>query len=196
MCKETWPLAASKIKAEKSYICSRCSRDKESSRLFSAENDMDPCVVPPKLQGLTELEEMLIARALPTSRRAGFHQQSPRECVWFANFDHPKARLRWETWTCIIYLCSALLLWALPMTNLLSSIQICICKVIFVVSAVKRQNWSTQFSLSVGVAKSRFFKHAFRLGASSYLHNILVSLTGQGNMFPWIDYVLCINIII
>ena len=32
---------------------------------FSKENDMIPCAVPKELQGLTQVEEMLIARAFP-----------------------------------------------------------------------------------------------------------------------------------
>ena len=47
------------------YVCSRCSRDKKSPRKFSKENSKIPSPIPPQLQGLTQIEEKLIARALP-----------------------------------------------------------------------------------------------------------------------------------
>ena len=50
------------------YQCSRCTNDKEQPKRFSQENDMIPSVVPSQLQGLTQVEEMLIARALPIMR--------------------------------------------------------------------------------------------------------------------------------
>ena len=64
ICQEAWPLKA-KPKSPSSYICRRCSLDKQSPKLFSAENFMIPTCVPEVLQGLTQIEEMLIARALP-----------------------------------------------------------------------------------------------------------------------------------
>ena len=62
VCKEAWPLPASR---EALYTCSRCKRDKKPCRLYSSENDMDPGSVPAELQGLSEVEELLIARAFP-----------------------------------------------------------------------------------------------------------------------------------
>ena len=62
VCKEAWPLSASR---EALYTCSRCKRDKKPCRLYSAENDMDPGSVPAELQGLSEVEKLLIARAFP-----------------------------------------------------------------------------------------------------------------------------------
>ena len=47
------------------FGCFRCKRNKLVHKKFSAENDMDPGPVPPCLQGLSQVEEMLIARALP-----------------------------------------------------------------------------------------------------------------------------------
>ena len=64
ICQEAWPLKA-KPKSPSSYICRRCSLDKQSPKLFSAENFIIPSCVPEVLQGLTQIEEMLIARALP-----------------------------------------------------------------------------------------------------------------------------------
>ena len=46
-------------------MCSRCSRDKKSPKKFSSENSMIPSPVPNELKDLTQVEEMLIARALP-----------------------------------------------------------------------------------------------------------------------------------
>ena len=67
ICYEAWPLK-SKPKCLDKYICSRCSRDKKTPKKFSAENLMKPSPVPPELQGLSQTEEMLIARALPIMR--------------------------------------------------------------------------------------------------------------------------------
>ena len=64
-CQEAWPL---KSKPRAPYICSRCSRDKKSPKKFSCENSMIPSSVPHELQNLTQIEEMLIARALPIMR--------------------------------------------------------------------------------------------------------------------------------
>ena len=50
------------------YICRRCKSDKQIPRKFSLENDMILSGVPSHLQGLTQIEEMLIARALPIMR--------------------------------------------------------------------------------------------------------------------------------
>lgn len=44
------------------YICSRCSRDKSVPKKFLNEHFI-PSPVPKELQGLTQFEEMLIARA-------------------------------------------------------------------------------------------------------------------------------------
>ena len=66
ICKETWPLSCHSRSTN--YICSRCSRDKKTPKKFSVENSMIPSPIPPHLQGLTQVEEMLIARALPIMR--------------------------------------------------------------------------------------------------------------------------------
>ena len=65
VCQEAWPL---KSKPRTPYTCSRCSRDKISPKKFSCENSMIPSCVPHELQSLTQIEEMLIARALPIMR--------------------------------------------------------------------------------------------------------------------------------
>jgi hypothetical protein len=62
ICREAWPL---KSKPKSPYICRRCSLDKQSPKKFSDENFMIPSSVPDALQDLTQIEEMLIARALP-----------------------------------------------------------------------------------------------------------------------------------
>lgn len=64
VCKEAWPLK-SKPKSPTEYICSRCSRDKKSPKKFSCQNSMIPSPVPGELNDLTQVEEMLIAHALP-----------------------------------------------------------------------------------------------------------------------------------
>lgn len=64
ICQEAWPLRA-KPKSYPNYTCSRCKRDKSTPKKFSTENSMIPSPVPKELQGLTQFEEMLIARAFP-----------------------------------------------------------------------------------------------------------------------------------
>ena len=64
ICQEAWPLK-SKPSAPNDYVCYRCFRDKKSPKKFSLANSMIPSCVPHELQGLTQVEEMLIARALP-----------------------------------------------------------------------------------------------------------------------------------
>ncbi|RIB19266.1 hypothetical protein C2G38_2182332 [Gigaspora rosea] len=44
-------------------MCRRCSTEKTLPKKFSAENNMDPGEIPNELQGLTEVEKMLIAQA-------------------------------------------------------------------------------------------------------------------------------------
>ena len=65
VCQEAWPL---KSKPRSPYVCSGCSRDKKSPKKFSSENSMIPSPVPNELKDLTQVEEMLIARALPIMR--------------------------------------------------------------------------------------------------------------------------------
>ena len=48
--------------------CDRCKRDNKEPEAFSDDNDTDPGDVPPQLPGLTQVEEMLIARACATMR--------------------------------------------------------------------------------------------------------------------------------
>ena len=67
VCKEAWPLKATK-RSRTNYVCMRCTRDKKCPKAFSSENSLTPSKVPPQLQGLTQTEEMLIARALPIMR--------------------------------------------------------------------------------------------------------------------------------
>ena len=65
VCQEAWPL---KSKPRTPYMCSRCFRDKISPKKFSCKNSMIPSSVPNELQNLTQIEEMLPARALPIMR--------------------------------------------------------------------------------------------------------------------------------
>ena len=50
VCNEAWPTRQNLT--SEVYICYRCKRDKKSPKKFSAENDMDPGVVPEQLRGL------------------------------------------------------------------------------------------------------------------------------------------------
>ena len=66
VCLEEWPSKSTSCSPSTSkYRCLRCTRDKTQPQKFSKENNMIPSKVPFELQGLTQLEEMLIARALP-----------------------------------------------------------------------------------------------------------------------------------
>ena len=67
VCKEAWPLK-SKPKSPHSYMCSRCSRDNKSPKTFSDQTSMIHSCVPQELKNLTQVEEMLIAHALPIMR--------------------------------------------------------------------------------------------------------------------------------
>ena len=67
VCHEAWPLKT-KGKNTVSYTCSCCVRNKNIPKKFSTENSMIPSPVPKELQGLTQFEEMLIARAFPVMR--------------------------------------------------------------------------------------------------------------------------------
>ena len=49
-------------------MCSQCSRNKCIPKRFSDANAMIPAPLPIELQGLTQTEKMLIARALPIMR--------------------------------------------------------------------------------------------------------------------------------
>ena len=64
ICFEAWPLSE-KTKVKVPYICTRCVRDKSNVKKFSVQNNMVPSEVPVELQGLSQLEEMLIARVFP-----------------------------------------------------------------------------------------------------------------------------------
>lgn len=69
VCMEAWPSIRNRqSRTASDYKCSRCTRDKNHSKTFSKQNNMIPSAVPCQLQGLTQVEEMLIARALPIMR--------------------------------------------------------------------------------------------------------------------------------
>ena len=60
-CNESFP----SMNASQRTECTRCSRDKREPKLCSTGNGMDPGLVPLKLQGLTQVEEMLISSVMP-----------------------------------------------------------------------------------------------------------------------------------
>ena len=47
-------------------MCTRCRRDKKVPRVWSDENNMDPLPLPVELSGMSDAEQMLIARLAPT----------------------------------------------------------------------------------------------------------------------------------
>ena len=60
-CNESFP----SMNASQRTECTRCSRDKKQPKLYSANNGMDPGLVPQELQSLTQVEEMLISSVMP-----------------------------------------------------------------------------------------------------------------------------------
>ena len=64
ICCEGWPVK-SKPRNPSQYVCARCSRDRSVPKKFSKMNNMIPCMTPEELKDLTQVEEMLISRALP-----------------------------------------------------------------------------------------------------------------------------------
>ena len=65
VCFEVWPQNIVLPRNCNNFICDRCKKDKSSPKRFSVENNMIPSKVPIELQGLTQIEEMLISRAFP-----------------------------------------------------------------------------------------------------------------------------------
>ena len=47
-------------------MCSRCKREKKVPKVWSRENNMDPLCIPEELSGMSDAEQMLIARLAPT----------------------------------------------------------------------------------------------------------------------------------
>ena len=45
--------------------CTHCVRDKHHPKLYSRDNNMDPGILPPELQGLSQIEELLISAVVP-----------------------------------------------------------------------------------------------------------------------------------
>ena len=83
ICKEALPLQRS-ASASSSYPCARCVGDKQAPKKFSVENSMVPGQVPEQLQNLTQVEEMLIARALLIMRayiKPGGHRGYSGHCI-------------------------------------------------------------------------------------------------------------------
>ena len=74
VCQEAWPVKY-RPRIANQYQCSRCTNDKQQPKKFSKENDMIPSLVPSQFAGLTQVEEMLIARALPILPRICIHSE-------------------------------------------------------------------------------------------------------------------------
>ena len=72
LCGERWfaaqTPAQARAVAEGQYTCDHCKRDKKQVKYFSSANDVDPGSVPDQLKGLTQAEEMLIAKGCPVMR--------------------------------------------------------------------------------------------------------------------------------
>ena len=58
-CLESFPA----LKVPRTSECAHCTRDRK--KRFSHDNGMDPGPIPPQLQGLTQVEEMLISAVIP-----------------------------------------------------------------------------------------------------------------------------------
>ena len=65
VCHEAWPFTTKqKSCSSDNYICRRCKIDKQIPQKISAANSMIVSPLPVELQNLTQIKEMLIARAL------------------------------------------------------------------------------------------------------------------------------------
>ena len=62
---EIWPTRTCLNDDQATFVCTRCKRDKGEPKQFSEENNMLPGQVPPCLHGLSQVKEMLLARACP-----------------------------------------------------------------------------------------------------------------------------------
>ena len=60
-CNESFP----SLKVSFLCVCSKCSCDTSEPKLYSDGNNMDPGPVPPALQELTQVEEMLVSPVMP-----------------------------------------------------------------------------------------------------------------------------------
>ena len=90
VCREAWPIKF-RPKIANQYQCSRCTNDKQQPKKFSKENDMIPSLVPSQLAGLTQVEEMLIARALPIMRvyiKPGGQRDYSGHCINLHTYIH------------------------------------------------------------------------------------------------------------
>ena len=67
VCSEAWPIKT-RPRNLNQYTCTRCAQDKRIPKRFSVENNLIPSTQPIELQGLSQVEEMLISRALPVMR--------------------------------------------------------------------------------------------------------------------------------
>lgn len=65
VCHELWPTRLTLY--DEAYVCTRCKHDKIEPKLYSEANDnfMHPGTVPLCMQGMTQVEEMIIARTCP-----------------------------------------------------------------------------------------------------------------------------------
>ena len=65
VCHEVWPSKTGLLNNPAEYICTHCKRHMHDVKKFSEANDMLPGSIPLHLKGLSQVEEMLIARACP-----------------------------------------------------------------------------------------------------------------------------------
>ncbi|CAN0328963.1 unnamed protein product, partial [Ascophyllum nodosum] len=73
--------------------CKRCNGEKKNPEAFSADNDMDPGDMPPQMEGMTQIEQMLIAKVAPIMRvyrlkggqyaHGGHHVNIPQDVTGF-----------------------------------------------------------------------------------------------------------------
>ena len=68
------------------HVCTHCKIDKGTPEEFRIENNMDSGLVPPELSGLTQCEEVLIARAFPVMQVYVIMYMQEKDIIQF----HPK----------------------------------------------------------------------------------------------------------
>ena len=103
VCQEAWPVKY-RPRIANQYQCSRCTNDKQQPKKFSKQNNMIPSLVPSPLAGLTQVEEMLIARALPIMRvyvKPGGQRGYSGHCINLPHFNRKRTYFQFRMFSSV-----------------------------------------------------------------------------------------------
>ena len=82
ICSEAWPInIPNRPSNMNQYTCTRCAQDKRIPKRFSVENNLIQSTQPIELQGLCQVEEMLISRALLVYVKPGSQRAYSGHCI-------------------------------------------------------------------------------------------------------------------